>query len=73
MATVNFSVPEKTKRAFDETFKSEKKSAIVTQLMDQAIEERRRAQRHAAAVDALPEPAAKLRGAVLLLGLLWSG
>lgn len=55
MATVNFSVPEKTKRAFDEAFKGENKSAVVARLMDQAIEERHRAARRAAAVDALLE------------------
>lgn len=55
MATVNFSVPERTKRAFNEAFKGENKSAVVARLMDQAIEERRRAERRAAAVNQLLE------------------
>ena len=53
MATVNFSVPEDVKRAFNEAFGDQNKSAVLTQLMREAVEERRRAQRRAAAVDAL--------------------
>ena len=68
MATVNFSVPERTKRAFNSAFKGENKSALVARLMEQAVEERRRATRRAAAVDAIlnlratvaPAPAAEL-------------
>lgn len=53
MATVNFSVPEDVKREFNEAFGDQNKSAVLTRLMRQAVEERRRAQRRAAAVDAL--------------------
>lgn len=53
MATVNFSVPEDVKRAFNEAFGDGNKSAVLTRLMRQAVEERRRAQRRSAAVDAL--------------------
>ena len=53
MATVNFSVPEDVKRAFNEAFGDQNKSAVLTRLMREAVEERRRAQRRAAAVDAL--------------------
>jgi len=53
MATVNFSVPEEVKRAFNEAFGDQNKSAVLTRLMREAIEERRRAQRRAAAVEAL--------------------
>ncbi len=53
MATVNFSVPEDVKRAFNEAFGDRNKSAVLTRLMRQAVEEQRRAQRRAAAVDAL--------------------
>ena len=53
MATVNFSVPEHVKRAFNETFAAENKSAVLTRLMLRAIEERQRARRRAAAIDAL--------------------
>lgn len=53
MATVNFSVPDEVKRAFNEAFVGENKSAVLTGLMRQAIEERRRRRRRAAAIDAL--------------------
>lgn len=55
MATVNFSVPEDVKREFLETFASENKSAVITRLMREAIDERKRQQKRAAAIDALLE------------------
>ena len=53
VATVNFSVPEDVKQAFNATFADENKSAVLTKLMRQAIEERQRVRRRAAAIDAL--------------------
>ena len=53
MATLNFSVPDEVKEAFKETFFGENKSAVLTRLMRQAIAERRRQRRRAAAIDAL--------------------
>jgi hypothetical protein len=53
MATVNFSVPEKVKQAFNRIFKGENKSAVLARLMRQAVDERRRQKRRALAVDAL--------------------
>ena len=53
MATVNFSVPEKVKQAFNQVFKGENKSAVLARLMRQAVDERRRQKRRALAVDAL--------------------
>ena len=38
MATVNFSVPEDVKAAFNETFKGRNKSAIIAELMREAVE-----------------------------------
>lgn len=40
MGTVNFSVPCDVKKAFNEAFEGENKSAILTQLMRQAVEAR---------------------------------
>lgn len=37
MATVNFSVPEDVKAAFDRTFKGQNKSAVIADLMRQAV------------------------------------
>jgi hypothetical protein len=53
MATINFSIPDEVKRAFQRTFAGENKSAIVAELMRQAVEQRRRQRRRAAAADAL--------------------
>jgi hypothetical protein len=53
ISTVNFSVPEEIKQAFNETFASENKSAIIARLMQQAVEDRRRQHQRAAAIDAL--------------------
>ncbi|HEV2853532.1 MAG TPA: hypothetical protein VHC97_12080 [Thermoanaerobaculia bacterium] len=53
MATVNFSIPDDVKEAFQEAFANENKSAVITRLMRQAVEERRREQRRSAAIEAL--------------------
>ncbi len=45
MATVNFSVPDEVKEAFNETFKDQNKSAIVADLMREAVERAQRQQR----------------------------
>ncbi|MFL6201377.1 MAG: hypothetical protein ACJ76J_19575 [Thermoanaerobaculia bacterium] len=52
MATVSFSVPEEIKKAFQETFAKENRSAIIARLMQEAVEDRKRQER-AAAIDAL--------------------
>lgn len=51
MATVNFSVPSDVKDAFDKAFRRQNKSAILTDLMRQAVEERRRRQRRVKMVE----------------------
>lgn len=61
MATVNFSVPEEIKQAFNKAFAGENKSGVLTRLMRQAIEERNRQRRRAAAVDALLRLRGRLR------------
>lgn len=45
MATINFSVPEDVKAAFNETFSKQNKSAVITELMREAIERVRSRQR----------------------------
>ena len=55
MATVNFSVPDDVRDAFSETFKDRNKSAIVADLMREAVERiRRRRQNHEAIRRILP-------------------
>jgi hypothetical protein len=63
MATVNFSVPGDVKAAFDKTFAGENKSAVLTNLMRQAIEERRRTRRRAKAITKLLELRKRVRPA----------
>jgi len=38
MSTVNYSVPEDVKKAFNKTFKNQNKSAIIAELMVEAVE-----------------------------------
>ena len=40
MGTMNFSIPDDVKEAFNEAFKDENKSAIVAELMRRAVEQR---------------------------------
>lgn len=51
MATVNFSVPDDVKDAFNEAFKDQNKSAIIADLMREAVERHERQQRHVDAID----------------------
>jgi hypothetical protein len=53
MATMNFSVPEDVKNQFDKVFAGKNKSAVLTQLMQQAIEEQKRIGRRRRAIDRL--------------------
>ncbi|GJL55521.1 MAG: hypothetical protein NPIRA02_26530 [Nitrospirales bacterium] len=61
MATVNFSVPEPVKAAFDKTFAGENKSAVLSQLMQQAVDERERAARRSRAIEKLLELRKKVK------------
>lgn len=45
MATVNFSVPDDVKAAFDRVFKGQNKSAVIADLMRQAVAESKRRKR----------------------------
>jgi hypothetical protein len=45
MATVNFSVPDDVKKAFDHTFKNRNKSAVIAELMRRAVAEAQRDKR----------------------------
>ena len=55
MTTVNFSVPDDVKRAFNETFKNQNKSAIIADLMREAVERARQRQRQSEAIDRILE------------------
>lgn len=53
MATVNFSVPEDIKQEFNRVFAGRNKSAIVADLLRQAIDNEERQRRHVKAVDTI--------------------
>jgi hypothetical protein len=61
MATVNFSVPSDVKEAFDKAFARKNKSAVLTDLMRQAVEEQKRHRRRARAIDQLLKLRERLR------------
>ena len=50
MATVNFSVPDEVKQAFDQTFAGQNKSAIIAGLMRRAVDEAERRRIRAALI-----------------------
>lgn len=50
MATVNFSVPDEVKEAFNQAFEGQNKSAIIAALMRRAIDEAERQRSRAAAI-----------------------
>ncbi len=51
MSTVNFSVPEDVKQAFNAAFKGQNKSAVIAELMREAVARAQRRQQHRLAVD----------------------
>lgn len=51
MATVNFSVPEQVKEAFNAAFAGQNKSAIVADLMREAVEREARRSRSQQAIE----------------------
>ncbi len=50
MATVNFSVPDDVKEAFNIAYQGQNKSAVIAELMREAVERAERKQRHHQAV-----------------------
>jgi metal-responsive CopG/Arc/MetJ family transcriptional regulator len=55
MATVNFSVPDDVKDAFNEAYKGQNKSAVIAELMREAIERAQRKQRSHEAITRIME------------------
>ncbi len=53
MATMNFSVPDDVKAAFNRAYEGTNKSAVLTHLLRQAVEERERLKRRRRAIDRL--------------------
>ena len=55
MATVNFSVPDEVRDAFNEAFKDRNKSAIIAELMREAVDRFRRRRRSHVAIEQILE------------------
>jgi len=55
MATVNFSVPDDVKEAFNRAFAAENKSAVIARLMREAVDEVERQRQRQAAFRLLTE------------------
>jgi hypothetical protein len=53
MATMNFSIPDDVKEAFNKAFEGENKSAVVASLLRRAVEERERRAKQEKDLDAL--------------------
>ncbi len=53
MSTINFSVPDDVKEAFNKTFQGENKSAVLTRMMRDAVEERKRQKQRVVAINAI--------------------
>lgn len=53
MATVNFSVPEEVKAAFNRAFAKKNKSAVIADLMMQAVAEEKSRKKQSKAIDRL--------------------
>jgi hypothetical protein len=61
MATMNFSVPDDVRAAFNKAFAGTNKSALLTELMRQAVEDRQREKRRARAISRLLKLRRRLR------------
>lgn len=61
MGTMNFSIPDDVKQAFNKAFDGENKSAIVTRLMIQAIEDVERRRKSAGFVERIRQIRARGR------------
>ena len=57
MPTVNFSVPDDVEQAFNATFEGQNKSAVIAELMREAVSRAERRQHHRSAVDRMADRA----------------
>lgn len=75
MGTVNFSIPDDVKDAFNAVFEGQNKSAIVTQLMREAVERAELKQRSRSAITRIlqAQPKAPVRSAKTLRAVRGKG
>ncbi|MCX7098064.1 MAG: hypothetical protein NTV43_09210 [Methylococcales bacterium] len=55
MSTMNFSIPDDVKNAFNEAYQGQNKSAVISELMREAVERAQRKQRSLDAVASILE------------------
>ena len=55
MSTMNFSVPERVKEEFNKYYAGENKSAVLTRLIEEAINAKKKQEQRAKAMDAILE------------------
>lgn len=55
MSTMNFSIPERVKEEFNKYYAGENKSAVITRLMEEAIDAKKKQEQRAKAMDAILE------------------
>lgn len=55
MSTLNFSIPDRIKEEFNKYYANENKSAVLTGLVEEAIEKKKRQERRARVIDAILE------------------
>lgn len=55
MSTMNFSVPDRVKEEFNKYYADENKSAVLTKMLEEAIDEKRKQEQRAKAMDAILE------------------
>ena len=63
MGTMNFSIPDDVKEAFNRAFEGENKSAVIARLMRRAVEEKERNRRSQGFVERLREIRSRSRPA----------
>lgn len=55
MSTLNFSIPDRVKEEFNMYYANENKSAVLTSLVEEAIEKKKRLERRSRAIEAILE------------------
>lgn len=55
MSTINFSIPDRVKEEFNEYYAGENKSAVLTELVEEAIERKKLEAQRAKAIEAILE------------------
>ena len=55
MSTMNFSVPDRVKEEFNKYYAGENKSAVMTRMLEEAIDEKKKQEQRAKAIEAILE------------------